>query len=422
MQGKWKSLEARMPPWPSCLAVVLADGITTLHNLPDISDVQIKASLLERFGAKCTPREGSLYIDASNLHEGECDAETARLIRTSFYLLGPLLARIGRVVLPAPGGCKIGARPVDLHLKGLALLGAKIELVHGNYVATTEGLKGAEIYLDMPSAGATQHLMSTAVLAKGVTVIDNAAFEPEVTALAEFLNRMGARIEGAGTSKITIQGVSELEPCEYRIPHDRVQAGTYLLAGAITRGDVTVHGVFPEHQAGLISKLKEAGAHVSEGHDWVRVAVTERLKAVRIKTMPYPGFPTDIQQPVAALLTVADGTSVIEETIYESRTGHVPELNRMGAKIRLEGGGRSALITGVEKLKGAVVEATDLRAGAALVLAALAAEGESTIKNVHFIDRGYERIESSLRNLGARIERVASADMESSMLQTEPGG
>jgi len=403
-------------------AVVLAEGTTVLHNMPDITDVQIKASLIERFGAQCTLREGSLYIDCSHLYNGECDQETARLIRTSFYLLGPLLARIGRVTLPAPGGCKIGARPVDLHLKGLASLGAKIDLVHGNYVATTDGLKGADIYLDMPSAGATQHLMSTAVLAKGMTTIDNAAFEPEVTALADFLNRMGARIEGAGTSKITIRGVESLEPCQFRIPHDRVQAGTYLLAGAITRGDVTVHGVFPEHQAGLISKLKEAGALVSEGPDWVRVAANNRLKAVRIKTMPYPGFPTDMQQPVAALLTVSDGTSVIEETIYESRTGHVPELNRMGAKIRLEGGGRTALITGVEKLKGAVVEASDLRAGAALVLAALAAEGESVIKNVHFIDRGYERIESSLMNLGARIERVASADMESSMLQTEPGG
>lgn len=403
-------------------AVVLADGTTVLHNMPDISDVEIKASLIERFGAKCTLREGSLYIDCSSLYAGECDEETARLIRTSFYLLGPLLARIGRVSLPAPGGCKIGARPVDLHLKGLALLGAKIELVHGNYIATTDGLKGADIYLDMPSAGATQHLMSTAVLAEGVTTIDNAAFEPEVTALADFLNRMGARIEGAGTSKITIHGVKELKPCEFRIPHDRVQAGTYLLAGAITKGDVTVHGVLPEHQAGLISKLKEAGAKVSEGPDWVRVAVDSRLKAVRIKTMPYPGFPTDIQQPVAALLTVAEGTSVIEETIYESRTGHVPELNRMGAKIRVEGGGKTAMITGVEKLKGAIVEASDLRAGAALVLAALAADGESIVKNVHFIDRGYERIEGTLKNLGARIERVASADMESSMLQTEPGG
>lgn len=402
-------------------AVVLAEGTTVLHNVPSISDLKIKAHLLEDFGAKCNLREGSLYIDSSNLMMGDVDEETVRLIRTSFYLLGPLLARIGRVKMPAPGGCKIGARPVDLHLKGLALLGAHVELVHGNYIAHADQLTGAEIYLDIPSAGATQHLMSTAVLAKGITTIQNAAFEPEVTALADFLNRMGARIEGAGTSTITIRGVDHLTPCEFRIPHDRLQAGTYLLAGAVTGGDVTVHGVLPEHQAAVISKLRDCGAKVSEGPDWVRVSAKNRLRGVRIKTMPYPGFPTDMQQPMAALLCTAEGTSVIDETIYESRTGHVPELNRMGAKIRLEGGGRTALITGVEKLKGAVVEASDLRAGAALCLAGLTAEGETIVKNVHFIDRGYEGIEHVFGNLGARIERVATADTESTMTQTEPG-
>lgn len=400
-------------------AVVLAEGTTVLHNFPKVSDPQIKATLLERFGAICTPREDSLFIDCSNLYMGETDEETVRLIRTSFYLLGPLVARLKKVVMPAPGGCKIGARPVDLHLKGLAALGAKVDLVHGAYVAETNGLHGAEIYLDFPSAGATQHLMSTAVLAKGVTTIQNAAFEPEITALADFLNRMGARIEGAGTSTVTITGVKELQPCEFRIPHDRLQAGTYLLAGAITRGDVTVHGVLPEHQAAVISKLKDAGLEVSEGPDWVRVQHVGRPKSVRIKTMPYPGFPTDMQQPMAALLCIAEGTSVIDETIYESRNGHVPELGRMGAKIRLEGGGRATFITGVEKLKGAIVEATDLRAGAALTLAGLAAEGETIVRNVHFIDRGYQEIESVLTNLGARIERATSADMESTALQSE---
>ena len=403
-------------------SVVLAEGTTVLHNIPSISDVQIKARLLENFGAKCKLREGSLYIDCSRIRSGEVDEETVRLIRTSFYLLGPLLARVGRVVMPAPGGCKIGARPVDLHLKGLALLGASVELVHGSYIAQTSGLRGAEIYLDIPSAGATQHLMSTAVLAKGATTIQNAAFEPEVTALADFLNRMGARIEGAGTSTITITGVEQLNPCEFRIPHDRLQAGTYLLAGAVTGGDITVHGVLPEHQAAVISKLKDCGAKVSEGPDWVRVSAPNRLKGVRVKTMPYPGFPTDMQQTMAALLCFAEGTSVIEETIYESRTGHVPELNRMGAKIRLEGGGRTAFITGVERLKGAVVEASDLRAGAALCLAALAADGETIVKNVHFIDRGYDHIEQVFANLGARIERVATSDMESSAPQMEPNG
>jgi len=403
-------------------AVVLADGVTALHNIPAVTDVRIKSTLLERFGAKVTRAEGSLFIDCSNIALGECEEDIVRAIRTSFYLLGPLLARIGKAVLPAPGGCNIGARPVDLHLKGLALLGAHVELTHGCYIANTSGLRGAEIYLDFPSTGATQHLMSTAVLAEGVTQIQNAAFEPEVTVLADFLSRMGARIEGAGTSTITITGVKELTPCNFRIPHDRLQAGTYLLAGAITGGDITVHGVLPEHQAALINKLRDAGAEVLEGSDWVRIIAKDRLKGVHIKTMPYPGFATDMQQPMAAVLCTAEGTSIIEEKIYESRTGHIPELNRLGAKIQVGGDGRTAIITGVDKLKGAVVEASDLRAGAALVLAGLAAEGETIVKNVNFIDRGYENFESTLSSLGARIERVPSTDLESSGELTEPGG
>lgn len=393
-------------------AVVLSEGTTVLHNIPFVSDVVIKSALLERLGAKVERREGSLYIDCSDIRLGDCDEEMVRKIRTSFYLLGPLLARIGRAVLPVPGGCNIGARPVNFHLDGLARLGAHVELEHGMYVAHTDGLKGADIYLDIASAGATQHLMSTAVLASGVTTIQNAAVEPEVTALADFLNRMGARIEGAGTSTITISGVTSLAAPTFRIPHDRLQAGTYLLAGAITGGDVRVNGILPEHQTAVLAKLKDAGAEVTEGHDWIRVAAPKRLKAVRIKTMVYPGFPTDMQQPMAALLCTAEGTSVIEETIYESRHGHVKELARMGGKIRMEGSGRTAFITGVDKLQGAVVEASDLRAGAALCLAGLAAEGETVVKNVHFIDRGYEQIEGQLSALGARIERIAPADSE----------
>lgn len=386
-------------------AVLLVEGTTVLHNVPHVSDTRIKATLLERFGAKVQWREGSLFVDCSNVHVGELDEETVRLIRTSFYLLGPMLARVGHVELPAPGGCKIGQRPVDFHLKGLALLGAEIELDGGRYIARTTGLKGAEIYLDFPSAGATQHLMSAAVLAQGVTVIQNAAVEPEVTTLAAFLNRMGARIEGAGTSTISIIGVDHLEPCEFRVPSDRLQAGTFLLAGAATRGDVTVRGIMPDNQTALANKLREAGVEVTEGPDWIRVEARKRLKGIRVKTMPYPGFPTDIQQPMAALLCLAEGSSVVEETIYESRTGHVPELQRMGARVRVEGG-RLTLINGVEKLKGAHVEASDLRAGAALVVAGLAAQGETVIRNVHFIDRGYENLEASLRSLGASIERV----------------
>ncbi len=394
-------------------AVALAEGTTVLHNVPNISDTRIKAGLLEKFGAKVQWREGSLIVDCTDLHNGETDEETVRAIRTSFYLLGPLLARIGKVDMPAPGGCKIGARPVDFHLKGLALLGAEVTLEGGVYHAEAAELRGAEIYLDFPSAGATQHLMATATLAKGATTIQNAAMEPEVVALAQFLQAMGARIEGAGTSTITILGVESLEGCAFRIPADRMQSGTYLLGGAITQGDVTVRGVLPGDLTAVVNKLREAGAEVEEGADWVRARATRRLKAIKVKTMPHPGFPTDMQQPMAAVLTLASGTSIVEETIYESRTGHIAELNRMGANIRVEG--RSAIIAGVKGLKGAHVEASDLRAGASLVLAGLAAEGDTFVRNVHFIDRGYENFEQNLRGLGGTIERIAIGEADSAL-------
>ncbi len=389
-------------------AVVLAEGTTILHNVPNVSDTKTKAKLLEVFGAKVQWVEGSLIIDCTHLHDGEADEEMVRSIRTSFYLLGPLVSRIGFVTLPAPGGCKIGARPVDLHVKGLRALGADLDLSDGRYTVRANQLVGTEIYLDVPSAGATQHLMATATLAKGITVIQNAAVEPEVTALADFLNRMGAKVEGAGTSTISIQGVSRLEACGYTIPTDRLQAGTYLLAGAITGGDVTVRGIIPENQAAVINKLREIGADVAEGPDWLRVKSDGGLKGVRIKTMPYPGFPTDMQQPMAALLTVCEGMSVVEETIYESRIGHVQELNRMGASILQEG--RTTIITGSSKLKGASVTASDLRAGAALVLAGLVAEGETVVKNIHFIDRGYDNLEGTLVSLGGDIKRISSQE------------
>jgi len=395
-------------------SVVLVDGVTILHNVPDVSDTRTKAKLIERFGAKVEWSEGTLAIDSSRLAMAETDEEMVRSIRTSFYLLGPLLARIGRLELPAPGGCRIGARPVDYHIKGLSALGASIELQNGVYHARTEALVGADMLLEKPSAGATQHLMATATLARGCTVIRNAAMEPEIVALAEFLQGCGARIEGAGTSVITVQGVTELKTTQFRIEADRIQAGTYLVAGAITGGDVKVNGLRPEHQAAVVSKLRDAGADVTEGHDWVRVEAPERLKALTVRTMPHPGFPTDMQQPMAAMLTLADGTSVIEETIYESRIGHVQELNRMGANIRLEGGS-CAIITGVESLSGASVEASDLRAGAALVLAGLAAKGETLVKNIHWIDRGYQKLEQTLTDLGGVIKRVPTEEQEVSV-------
>ncbi len=385
-------------------AVILAKGKTRLSNVPRVSDIDIKLKLIRKFNVHVEWVGDVLEIDASDLQYAEVDEALVRPIRTSFYLLGSLIARLNVAELPAPGGCRIGARPVDFHLKGLALMNADVNLEAGIYRAETSGLTGAEIYLDFPSAGATQHLMATATLASGITRIENAAIEPEIIALADFLQKLGARIEGAGTASIIIQGVSELTGCEFRVPEDRLQAGTYLLAAAITGGDVTATHLLPEHQTALINKLREAGAIAEEGNDWVRVRAEKRLNAIRCKTMPYPGFPTDIQQPMAAVLALANGTSVIEETIYESRTGHITELNRMGAHMRTEG--RSTVIDGVESLQGGSVEATDLRAGAALVLAGLAAKEETTIRNVHFIDRGYEALESRIQQLGGTISRI----------------
>ncbi|HRJ26701.1 MAG TPA: UDP-N-acetylglucosamine 1-carboxyvinyltransferase [Fimbriimonadaceae bacterium] len=385
-------------------SVALAHGQTTLTNVPDVSDVHIKLRLLEQFGIQYAWHEGALFLDTENLEGWDADEERVRPIRTSFYLLGPLLTRLRRIKLPTPGGCNIGLRPVDLHLKGLRQMGARIELESGAYVAEVDRFQGAEIYLDVQSAGATQHLMATATLAEGITEIQNASIEPEVVTLAEYLNRLGARIEGAGTTTITIMGVQRLEGCEFRVPADRLQAGTFLLAGAMTRGSVVTHGIIPEHQAAVASKLREAGADVEEGPDWVRVSAQRRLDAMRIKTMPYPGFPTDMQQPMAALLCLAQGQSQVEETIYENRTGHVDQLELMGAKLQQKG--NLTLIEGVDRLRGANVKASDLRAGAALVLAGLVADGVTTISNVHFIDRGYERLESIVNDLGGSIARV----------------
>lgn len=386
-------------------AVAMCDEPVTFTNVPVISDTKHKAELLARFGARIEWDGDRMTVDASDLRPGIADEEIVRAIRTSFYLLGPLLARLGRVEIPMPGGCKIGDRPVDFHIKGLTQMGATIEREGGYYRASAPSLHGARIYLDAPSAGATQHLMTTATRAHGNTVIQNAAMEPEVTALADFLVRMGAHIEGAGTTTITIRGQDRLGGGTFRVPADRLQAGTFLIAGAITRGDVRVNGILPENQTALAEKLREAGASVTEGGDWVRVSAPNGLTGVRIKTMPYPGFPTDVQQPLCAALALAEGVSTIEETIYENRIGHIPELNRMGARISSEG--RSAVIQGVERLRGATVEASDLRAGAALCLAGLAADGETTVRNLHWIDRGYERIERTLASLGGRIERVS---------------
>jgi len=381
----------------------MAEGVTVLHNIPDIADVRVKASILEVFGAKVQWRENSLIIDCTDLHNADLDQDLATKIRTSFFLLGPLLARLGQASIPAPGGCKIGARPVDYHIKGLEALGASINYHAGVFHATAKRLKGTNIYLDYASPGATQHLMATAALAHGITTIHNAAMEPEVSSLADFINAMGGRIEGAGTSTITVIGVRSLDGVTYRVPSDRIQAGTYLVAGAITQGDVTARGILPETQTPVVNKLQEMGFDVEVGGDYVRVVSNSRPEPIKLRTMPFPGFPTDMQQPMCALMALSTGTSIVEETVYEGRIGHIQELNRMGASVTLSD--RTSVIQGVPQLVGATVSASDLRAGAALVLAGLAASGETHIRNVNYIDRGYEKLEETLTSLGADICR-----------------
>jgi UDP-N-acetylglucosamine 1-carboxyvinyltransferase len=324
-------------------------------------------------------------------------------MRASFLVMGPLLTRMGKTKNSMPGGCAIGTRPIDLHLKGFKALGATIDIDHGNIGAYTEKLIGDKIYLDFPSVGATENIMMAATMAEGETIIDNAAMEPEIVDLSNFLNKLGADIKGAGTSTIRIKGVKKLGGARHSIIPDRIEAGTFMVAAAITGGDVVIENVINSHVKPIIAKLKEAGCKVEEGIDSIRVIGTNDLKAIDIKTLPYPGFPTDMQAQFMALMTILKGTSVVIETVFENRFMHVDELKKMGADIKIED--RSAIINGIKQLKGAVVKASDLRAGAALVLAGLIAEGVTEIENVYHIDRGYDGIEAKFTGLGAVIYR-----------------
>jgi UDP-N-acetylglucosamine 1-carboxyvinyltransferase len=392
-------------------ASVLSDGQVTLRNVPHIGDTHTMVELLNALGASTRFADNStLVIDPRPICRYEAPNELVRRMRASFCVLGPLLARFGYARIPAPGGCDIGARPVNFHLDGLRKLGAHIQLEHGIYTAEAHHLEGTSIYLDFQSAGATQHLMTAACLASGTTVIENCATEPEVVDLAAFLNTLGARIEGAGTTTITIHGVDHLEGGTYTVIPDRMEAGTFAVAAAITGGDIIIEEAVLDHMRPVISKLRETGVEVNivEGNG-LHVTRRGHLAAVDIKTMPHPGFPTDMQQPFAAMLCVAEGTSVIMENIYESRFRYVNELNRMGADIKVQGS--TAVITGVERLTGAPVTATDLRAGAALICAGLVAEGETEIVGVEHIDRGYENIVGKLQALGADIQRMSAHPM-----------
>jgi UDP-N-acetylglucosamine 1-carboxyvinyltransferase len=383
---------------------VLAEGPVTLNNIPRINDTQTMVDLLNSLGAP-THWEGknTVIIDPTNVIWLEAPYDLVRKMRASFHVLGPLLARFGRARVPVPGGCNIGARPVNFHIEGLKRLGASMHLEHGIYTAEAERLHGCHIYFDFQSAGATEHLMTAAALAEGTTTIENSAAEPEVVDLANFLNALGARVEGAGTPTITIHGVERLSGGEYDVIPDRMETGTFAIAAAISGGEVLIDGAPHDHMRPVTNKLLEAGVDVVEREDGLWVRSTGRAKAVDIKTMPHPGFPTDMQQPFAALLSLAEGASVITENVYESRFSYVNELNRMGADIRVDG--RTTVINGVERLTGAPVSATDLRAGASLICAGLAAEGVTEIANVEHIDRGYEDVVVKLRQLGACISR-----------------
>jgi UDP-N-acetylglucosamine 1-carboxyvinyltransferase len=402
LTGHIKVNGAKNATLPLMAASLLSTGVSVLHNVPLLRDITMMQDILALLGAKIQRENSTLIIDTTGVSKEEIPEHLMREMRASVFLMGPLLGRFRRVRLSFPGGCAIGPRPINLHIKALEKIGAVVNDRCGFIDAEAVHLTGGEIHFDFPSVGATENAMMAASVASGTTVIRNAAREPEVADLQAFLNKMGARISGAGTDTIRIQGVERLAPAEHTVIPDRIEAGTFLIAGALTRGDVVVDNVIPEHLFSVIDKLQEIGARIDFSGDNVRVRGGEH-RGVDIKTLPYPGFPTDLQAPMFALLTTAKGTSIITENIFENRFKHVDELSRMGAKIKVEG--RTAVIRGVSKLSGAIVAAHDLRAGAALVLAALAAEGVSEIEQVYHIDRGYEALEKKLQTIGAKILR-----------------
>ena len=406
LKGKVRISGAKNSVLPIIAASLLADGLSVIDEIPCLNDVRIMCDLAASLGAKVEFSENRtrLTIDSGNVSNSTAPYELVNKLRASFLVMGPLLARTGKARISLPGGCAIGSRPVDLHLKGFAAMGASITQGHGYIEASAGKLRGSKIYLDFPSVGATENIMMAAVLASGHTIIENAAIEPEIVDLATYLTTMGADIKGAGTDTIKINGVSCLKAANHAIIPDRIEAGTFMAAAAITGGDVVIENVVPDHLKPISAKLREAGVEISEELSSIRVKGGE-LKAIDIKTHPYPGFPTDMQSQMTSLMSCASGTSMIIETIFENRFMHVCELKRMGANIKIEG--RSAIIEGCRKLTGAQVKATDLRAGASLIIAGLSAEGVTEITDIEHIDRGYVNIDEKLSALGAKIVRTA---------------
>ncbi|MCG3461922.1 UDP-N-acetylglucosamine 1-carboxyvinyltransferase [Xenorhabdus bovienii] len=394
---------------PILFAALLAEEPVELQNVPELKDIDTTIKLLNRLGTK-VKRNGSVFVDASNVNEYCAPYELVKTMRASIWALGPLVARFGQGQVSLPGGCAIGARPVDLHISGLEQLGAKIVLNEGYVKASVDGrLKGASIVMDKVSVGATVTIMTAATLAEGTTIIENAAREPEIEDTADFLNTLGAKITGAGTDRIVIEGVERLGGGVYRVLPDRIETGTFLVAGAISRGKVICRNTKPNTLDAVLSKLREAGADIQVGDDWISLDMHgKRPKAVTFRTAPHPGFPTDMQAQFSLLNMVAEGVGMITETIFENRFMHIPELIRMGARAEIES--NTVVCHGVENLSGAQVMATDLRASASLVLAGCIAEGTTVVDRIYHIDRGYEHIEDKLRGLGANIERIKSTD------------
>jgi UDP-N-acetylglucosamine 1-carboxyvinyltransferase len=410
LSGSIEASGAKNAALPLLAAAILADGPVVYHRIPHLKDITTMMTLLVHQGAEVTyDDQCRLTVDAREASKSEAPYDLVKTMRASSLVLGPLLARFGQARVSLPGGCAIGARPIDMHLKGLEAMGARVSVEHGYVVAEApNGLHGARVVLDKVTVTGTENLMMAAVLARGETVIENAAHEPEVVNLAESLNALGARIEGAGTDRLQVQGVERIQGGDVTVIADRIETGTYLAAGLMTGGDVTVTQTCPDALETFLARVEEAGALVETGPDWIRCKSQGRLRSVSIHTSPHPGFPTDLQAQFMALMCTAEGSSTITETIFENRFMHAQELIRMGADIQLNG--RTAIVRGVAGLSGAQVMATDLRASASLALAGLAARGETVISRVYHIDRGYERIEEKLRRLGAAIERQTASE------------
>ncbi|MDP4089925.1 MAG: UDP-N-acetylglucosamine 1-carboxyvinyltransferase [Bacillota bacterium] len=407
LSGEVNISSAKNSVLPIIAASILCGDKCCIRNAPMLEDVIVICNVLKSLNADVTinKEDSSIIIDTSKVITGEPNSDLVGKMRASFLIMGPMISRFGKFRISLPGGCNIGTRPIDLHLKGFKALGAKISVSQGHVEASTSKLVGNKIYLDFPSVGATENIMMAAVLAEGDTTIENAAAEPEIEDLASFLNSMGAMIKGAGTDTIKITGVKKLDGVSHTPIYDRIEAGTFMIAAAVTKSKIKINGILEEHMKPVIAKLTECGVSMEIQGKSIVVDGDRELKPVDIKTMPYPGFPTDMQAQMMALLCTVRGTSLITETIFENRFMHASELKRMGANIKIDG--RSAVIEGVERLSGAEVKATDLRAGAALILAAMAAEGSTTICDIYHIDRGYVEIENKFRRLGVEINRIS---------------